>query len=75
MFVKYLLAIDCLRPTLRTNMPTGSLEKSTSIEKEYLVVGMYLATIETAERSPLIMLTARTLLHPFAQSVALSIKA
>ena len=72
---KYFAPMDCTKPMLRVNMPMGSLPKLTSIEKEYWVKGIYLATIDTAELSPLIMLTAKTLAQLFWQSLALLIKA
>ena len=72
---KYFEATDCLIATSRTNMPMGSLPKSTMTEKEYLLLGIYWAFMEMADRSPLMILAERTLLHLFLQSTALSRRA
>ena len=47
----------------------GSFMKSTTTEKLYEVVGMYVAIIETAEVSPLTILTLRTSLQLLEQSL------
>jgi hypothetical protein len=51
-------------------MPMGSFWKSTTTEKLKEVVGIYEATIETAELSPLMILALRTSLQLFEQSLA-----
>lgn len=58
-----------LMPIWTVKRPIGSFWKSMRTEKLYDVVGMYDATIETAEESPLMILTLSTSLQLLRQSL------